>query len=424
MTSHIPAPLAHRDFRLFLGGLTASSFGSQFTSVAAAWQIYQLTNSPLDIGLMALARGLPQMALLLLGGVLADTIDRRRLLVITQLGELSVGAGLVILSWTGLISPLALYVASALFGIFGAIETPARQALIPNLVPREQLTSALALHGVQRNVASIAGPSIAGVLLAFADPGWCYGVNTVSWLLMIAALAAIGVGATSPLPLREREPLLKSLSGGVRFVLSQPVLLGILLLDFGANIFGSSRALLPVFARDILLVGAPGLGLLYAANSAGAMTGAVSISGLGEVRRAGVWVLAGLALYGFCTTIFALSTDYWVSWLMLAGAGAGDTIAAVFRGTIVQLLTPDGLRGRVSSVNGLFSNGGPQLGQFESGLVAQLWSPEVSALTGGLATLALVGIAASQPGLRKFEMDPSLTLPRKGGEDKTPNHGP
>ena len=409
MSSRPPGALAQRDFRIFLGGLTASSFGTQFTSVAAAWQIYQLTGSPLDIGLLALARGLPQMILVLLGGVLADAIDRRRLMMITQAGQLLATGSLVFLSLSGLITPAALYVASALLGVFGSLETPSRQAIIPNLVPRDVLTSAMALHGVQRNVSSVAGPSLAGIVLAFADPGWCYAVDTASWVLMLAALASVRVtqdrtsqGRMAGEPLTHF--LTSSLPEGVRFVLSQPVLLGILLLDFGANLFGSTRALLPVYAQDILLVGPTGLGLLYAATSAGAMAGAVAMSGLGQVRRGGFWVLAGLALYGFCSAVFALSTTYWVSWLMLAGAGVGDTIAAVFRGTIVQLLTPDTLRGRVSSVNALFSNGGPQMGQFRAGAVAAAWTPELSALTGALATLALVGFAATRRGLREFDM--------------------
>lgn len=394
--------LQHRDFRFFIGGLFASSLGTQFTSVAMAWQVYLLTNSPLDIGLVALARGLPQMALLLFGGMLADAFDRRRLMMITQFGQLWVAVGLTAMSWTGTISAPALYAAAGLLGLFNSVETPARQAIIPNLVPRDHLTNALALHGVQRNVGSIAGPSVAGILLAFADPGWCYVAEGVSRVLMIASLTGVkSRGERGP---AGRRISFGSLGEGLRFVLGQPVVLGIMLLDFGANIFGSARALLPVYAKDILLVGAPGLGLLYAATSLGAPLGAAAMAGLSDVRRAGVWVLIGQAMFALCTAAFAISGHFWLSLLLLAGAGLGDTIAAVLRGSIVQLLTPDPLRGRVSSVNALFSNGGPQMGQFRSGAVAEVWGAEVSALSGGLVTLAIVAAAAAIAPLRNFEM--------------------
>lgn len=408
----LPVALLHRDFRLFITGLGLSSLGSQFTSVAMAWQIYQLTNSPLEIGLLGLVRAIPQMALIIFGGYLADTIDRRRLMMITQVGQFCVSASLVALSWSGLISATALYVASALLAVCSSLEAPARQAMVPNLVPREHLTSALALNGAQRNVGSIAGPSLAGLLLAFADPGWCYTVDALSWLAMLAALAAIRLPLA---PSARRAMSLHEIGGGVGFVRQQPTLLGVLLLDFGTNIFGAPRALLPVYARDILQAGPEGLGFLYAATSAGAIGGAAVMSSLPNVRHAGVWLLAGIGLYGLSTALFAISTVYWLSWLMLAASGVGDTVAAVLRGTIVQLLTPDSLRGRVSSVNALFSNSGPQLGQFRGGAVAEAWGAPASALSGALLTLAMVALAAAIPRIRSFQLTEAPDAPQPAG---------
>lgn len=369
-----------------------------------AWQIYELTNSPLDIGLLGLARGLPQMVLILAGGVLADALDRRRLMLFCQGGECLVTVALVALTWTGQITPLALYIASAFQAVFGSLEAPARHALVPNLVPRDSLPSAIALYTAQRQVGSIAGPSLAGILLSFADPGWCYGADAVSRLVMAAALLFMRIPPTRTITGRTMS--LANLAGGVQFVLGQPMLLAVLVLDFGANVFGSARALLPVYAKDILLVGPTGLGMLYAATSVGALIGGGAMSFVGHTRRAGLWVLVGQAVFGACTAVFAVSTDYWLSFLMLALSGVGDAVAAVMRGTIVQLMTPEDLRGRVSSVNTMFSNGGPQLGQFRAGAVAEVWNTEMSALTGGLITVALV--AAVAPTLRKYQPDSQL----------------
>jgi MFS family permease len=398
----VPLAFRNRNFALFWSGLALSATGSQFTTVAMAWQIYQLTDSPLEIGLLGLARAIPTLAMLLFGGLLADAFDRRRLLLTVQVGQLAISVSLVVLSHAGAITPPMLYAASALLALFSAVETPSRQAIVPNLVSREELTSALALNSTQRNVASIAGPSLAGLLLAFSDPAWCYTVDACSWFVMIGALLMLRV----PLPPgRGRSAIsLASLREGLGFVLTHPVILCFMCLDFGATLFGNPRALFPVFARDILGMGAAGLGLLYAASSVGALLGAAGLSGVRTMSRPGIGVLSGVAFYAFTICIFAVSTSAWLSALMLGLSAAGNTLSTVLRGTVNQLLTPDELRGRVTSVNSLFTNGGPQLGQFESGLVAELWGAEVSALTGGIATLVLVGAVAMVPAVRRFEL--------------------
>jgi MFS family permease len=413
------AALRNRDFRLFWTGLVLSGVGSQFTSVAMAWQIYELTDSAFQIGLLGLARAVPQFALLLFGGLLADAMDRRRLMIATQIGQMAVSATLAIMTLMGQTTPAALYAASMLLALFGSLETPARQALVPNLVPRQDLTSALALTGSQRQVATIAGPSLAGVVLTFSGPGACYATDAISWLAMIASLLAIHA---RPEPGRGRSAIsLRSLREGVEFVWTHPVILNLMVLDLGVNVFGSVRALLPVYARDILSVGPGGLGILYTAPAVGAIVVATVMSTIGRVRRAGLWVLIGVAIYGGCTVLFSLSRSFWFSFLMLAGVGGGNSISVILRGTINQLTTPDELRGRVTSVNSIFTNTGPQLGQFESGAVAALLGAQMSALTGGLATLVIVASVAAVPRVRLLEIGETLELvtsrPRAAGKE-------
>jgi len=408
------AALRHRDFRIFWIGQVLSGVGTQFSTVAMAWQIYELTNSPLHIGMLGLARAIPQMSLLLFGGLLADAVDRRRLLILTQVGQFLVSAGLVVITLSGRASPFALYGANVFFAIFSSLETPARQALPPNLVPRTELTNALALTNAQRHVAMIAGPSLAGIALGFVGPALCYGVDAISWLAMAFSLTCI----TTPLSAAGRRAIsFNSLKEGVGFVRSQPVILLLMSLDFGMTFLGSTRALLPIYARDILQVGPEGLGILHSAVAAGSLGSATFLSFWGRVRRAGRWALIGVAIYGACVLLFAFSTIFWFSVLMLAGTGMGNTIGAVLRSTINQLCTPDELRGRMSSVNSIFTSGGPQLGQFESGLVASFAGAEIAAFIGGVATLLLVtSVSVAAPIVRKFEIGsesvPAPTGPR------------
>lgn len=398
----LPAAFRHRDFRLFWGGGLLSTFGSQFTTVALLWQVYLLTNSALAVGLLGLARAGPQILVALFGGLLADAVDRRRLLMATQVVQCAVSAGLAALTATGAVTPGTLYVASALFALASALEGPARAALVPNLVPLADLRSAIAVTSTQRSAAAVLGPALAGVLLAFAGPAWCYAIDALSWFAMLAALAALRglprVGGG------RRAVSLAALREGFGFVLTQPVILSFMALDFGATFFGSSRALLPVYARDILHVGATGLGLLYAAASVGALLAAGVVGALPGRERAGRWVLLGVVLYGVAMVAFALSRHFWLSLLLLGLTGAGDTISSVLRGTANQILATDALRGRVAAVNSMFVIGGPQLGQFESGVVAGVWGAEASALTGGLGALLVVLAIALVPSVRHFRL--------------------
>jgi MFS family permease len=402
------SPLRHRDFRVLWIGLLLSSVGSQFTQVAMAWQIYELTDSPLQIGMLGLVRAVPQMFILLFGGLLADAMNRRKLMMVTQASLFFISGALALLTSAGQVTPLKLYGVTVFLALFSSLESPSRQAIVTNLVPAEDLARAFAVFSTQRQIATIAGPSIAGLVLAFAGPGICYGVDAASWLIMLASLALI----RTKLPERGgwRTISLDSLRAGFRFVWSHAVIFPFLMMDFGANIFGTVRSLFPIYARDILAVGPQGLGILYAASAAGALLGALGFSVWGPARQAGRWILFGVTIYGLTLLLFAGSHLFWLSVLLLVGSGIGDTISAILRSTINQLSTPDELRGRMASINSIFTNSGPQLGQFQAGALAALIGTELAATSGALAILLIVAVLAARfPHVRDYRLDQAKT---------------
>jgi MFS family permease len=387
-SSKLLSPLRHRDFRLFWIGLLLSSIGSQFTTVAMAWQIYELTNSPLQIGLIGLVRAVPQVAMLLFGGLLADAMDRRRLMIATQASLFLVSGVLALLTTTASVSSLTLYGATVFLALFSSLEGPSRHAIVTNLVPAADLARATALSSTQRQIATIAGPSVAGVVLAIAGPAICYAIDALSWVIMLSVLLLI----RAELPQRGgwRMVSLRALGVGCRFVWGHAVIFPFLMMDLGANVFGTVRALYPIYARDILAVGPQGLGMLYAASAAGALMGAIGLSLFGQVKQAGRWILLGVTIYGVCLFGFAYSRWFLVSILLLVGSGFGDAVSAILRATINQLSTPDDLRGRMSAINSIFTNTGPQLGQFQSGALAAIIGAEMAAGAGAIIILVIV----------------------------------
>jgi len=400
---HLFTPLRHRDFCFFWVGLLLSSMGSQFTTVAMAWQIYELTNSPLQIGIVGLVRAVPQMVVLLFGGLLADAMNRRNLMMFTQASLFLISAALALASFAGQMTVGRLYGVAVLLALFTSLDAPSRHAIVTNLVPAEDLSRALALSSTQRQIATIAGPSMAGIVLAVAGPAACYAVDALSWLIMTTALALI----RAELPARGgwRTISLDSLRAGFHFVRHHQVIFPFLMMDLGANLFGSIRSLYPIYARDILAVGPKGLGLLYAASAAGSVVAALAFSVSRSVQSAGRWILIGVTVYGLCLLGFSHSRYFWLSILLLAGTGLGDTISAILRAAINQLSTPDELRGRMSSINSVFTNSGPQFGQFQAGALAALIGAEFSVLTGALGILGIVGLLAVRfPRVRDYRL--------------------
>jgi MFS family permease len=403
------AALRHRNYRLIWLGQGISFAGSMMQSAALLWHVSLLVpagQKGLALGLVGLSRVVPIVVFSLLSGVVADAVDRRRLMLVTQTAMAAVAIALAAYAFRGGVHVWPLYLMSALGAAAGAFDGPARQSLIPTLVPRADLPNAISLNTIMFQVASVIGPSIAGILIATLGVGWVYALNAVSFLAVIVAILLMrGVVEA---PAHERGELsLKAAADGLRFVFAQPLIRSTMLLDFFATFFSSATALLPIFAQDILKVGAQGYGWLYAAPSVGAMiAGAAMVRVADRIERRGIVLLWAVAFYGLATVVFGFSRAFWLTFLCLALTGAADTVSMVLRNVIRQLGTPDRMRGRMTSVSMIFFMGGPQLGELEAGLVAQAWSAPVSVVTGGIGCLvATLWTALRTPALRRYRRD-------------------
>jgi len=377
-------------------GQLVSVTGTQMQLVAINWHVYLLTKSALALGAVGLVRVVPIILCSLLGGVVADAFDRKRLLVVTQgLMLLSAGA-LSLITAGGLQSVWPIYLLTALSSAAVAFDAPARQALLPALVPEEDFQSAVSLYMLVFQVSMIAGPALAGLLLSSYDPYLIYAINAASFLAVIIAVTLVRASGRAVGNETEEASRVSfgALGEGLRFVWRTPIIVQTMTLDFIATFFASATALLPIFATEILRVGARGLGLLAAAPAVGSVLTALVMARLGTLRRQGAIVIGSVALYGAATIAFGLSRIFWFSLLMLAVMGAADTVSTVLRQTIRQLSTPNYLRGRMTSVNMIFFMGGPQLGELEAGAVASLTgSAMVSVVTGGIGCLLAVALA-------------------------------
>jgi MFS family permease len=374
--------------------------------VAINWHVYLLTKSPFALGLVGLFRGVPIIICSLAGGVVADAIDRKRLMIVTQTIMLVSAALLTAGTLEGFKSVWPIYLLSGIASAATAFDTPARQALMPSLVPIEDFPNAVSLAVIVFNVATIAGPAIAGFLLAESGPAIIYGINALSFLAVIGALVAMRASGQPDLQIERKDALsLAALKEGLRFVWHTPIIVQTMTLDFVATFFASATLLLPIFAQERLHVGARGYGFLAAAPAIGSVLTALVMARLGTLRRQGRLVVASVAVFGVATAGFGVSTVYWVSLLMLALTGAADTVSTVLRQTIRQLVTPNHLRGRMTSINMMFFMGGPQLGELEAGVLAGFIGAPFSVVIGGLGSLIAAAIAAVQSrSLMKFEI--------------------
>jgi MFS family permease len=417
--------LRHRNFRLLWFGLLISFSGSLMQSAAILWHVSLLVpeqKRALALGLVGLVRVIPVVFFSLLSGVAADVFDRRKLMLATQTVSAILAAGLAVMTWRGLHAVWPVYAIAAASSAVGAFDLPARQSLIPNLVPREHLANALTLNTIMFQVAAVLGPALGGIVIGQMGVAWAYGFNAVSFLVVIIALAMMrGVSArelASPTPhngeggavgqdTKKAEFTVAAALDGLRFVFRAPLIRSTMLLDFFATFFSSATALLPIFAQDILGVGASGYGWLYAAPAAGAiLTSAVMVKAVDVIERRGAVLVAAVIGYGLATVAFGLSRSFWLSFACLALTGATDTVSMVFRNLLRQLETPDHLRGRMTGVNMIFFMGGPQLGELEAGLVANWLGAVVSVVTGGIGCIAAtVWIAAKTPALRAYRRE-------------------
>ncbi|HZE63936.1 MAG TPA: MFS transporter [Pyrinomonadaceae bacterium] len=387
--------LRHRDFRLLWMGQIVSVTGSQMQSVAINWHVYLLTKSAFALGMVGFFKGVPIILCSLMGGVVADAMDRRRLMIATQTVMLVSAAALAFVTLAGLQSVWPIYLLTAAASGATAFDIPARQALMPTLVPAKDFPNAVSLGLMVFNVALIAGPAIGGFLLASHGPAAVYGINAISFVAVIAALAAMHTsGRITEANEQANRVSYAALKEGLAFVWRTPVIVQTMTLDFAATFFASATALLPIFAAEILHVGARGVGLLAAAPAVGSVVAALLIARAGGFRRQGSIVIWAVAIFGLATVAFGISRAFWFSLLMLAITGAADTVSTVLRQTIRQLATPNHLRGRMTSINMVFFMGGPQLGEVEAGVVASIIGAPLSVVIGGVGSLLSAGIAA------------------------------
>jgi MFS family permease len=399
------ASLRHRDFRLLWMGQIVSVTGSQMQMVAINWHIYLLTHSAFALGLVGLFRAGPIVLCSLIGGVVADVIDRRRLMMVTQTVMLTCSGILALVTFSGSQRVWPIYLLTAIASAAWAFDTPARQALVPALVPAKDFPNAVSLGMLMFQMGMIIGPALAGFLLASRGPELVYGLNAASFVAVIVGLALMRTRSRSdPEEGKATRVSFEALMEGLRFVWRTPVIVQTMTLDFVATFFASANQLLPIYAKDILQVGAQGLGFLVSAPAVGAVCAGLVMARMGVLKKQGLIVILSVAVFGAATIGFGLSRVFWFSLLMLAAIGAADTVSTILRQTIRQLATPNNLRGRMTSINMIFFMGGPQLGELEAGSLAALAGAPFSVVTGGAACLiaAVIALGAAKK-LRGYE---------------------
>ncbi len=381
-----PSILRHKPFAFFWFARGFSSIAFQIQGVAVGWQIYALTGSPFYLGLVGLAQFLPMFLLTLAVGHVADRYNRRMIVRLFQIVEGLAAAALALGSFSGWQSKESILIVVFIAGAARAFEAPTIQALVPGLVPAPLIPRAMAWFASAHQTATILGPALGGLLYT-AGPTAAYATASLLFLTASLLVALIRIERTAP----NREPVsLRSLFAGIVFIRNQPVILGAISLDLFAVLLGGATALLPVYARDILAAGPVGLGLLRSAPAVGALTMSIFLARNMVEHRIG-WVMSGaVVIFGVATIVFALSTSFVLSLGALAVLGAADVISVVIRSSLVQIKTPDEMRGRVSAVNSMFIGTSNQLGEFESGLTAALFGVVPAVLIGGVGTLIVV----------------------------------
>jgi MFS family permease len=386
--------------RLFIGQ-TISTFGSEIAAVAAPFQLYQLTHSTLQVGLLSLCELFPLLTLTIVGGAIADAVDRRRLLLVTEVLLALVATGFAVNASLDEPQVWAIYVLVTLAMSVFSLGVAGMNSVIPRLVAREELTAAIAIENVYGSTTNVAGPALGGLLIAVLGLRGAYLLDAATF-----SASLWSVWRLPPLPAAHdaERPSFQTIAEGFRFVRQKKVLLGMFLVDSNAMVFGMPRALFPALALQRFNGGAGILGLMYAAPYAGALVASLLSGWIGHVRRQGLIVAIAAALWGVAIAAFGFADSLWLALLLLAAAGAADNVSAVLRGTILWAVTPDSLRGRVSGIEFAQVAATPALGNVEAGLVASLTSLRVSIVSGGIAcVLGTVVIALAVPALIRYD---------------------
>ncbi|GAB4475627.1 MAG: MFS transporter [Anaerolineales bacterium] len=387
---HFPPSLRYPRFRYLWLAMIISTAGANMQLWALFWHVRSLTPQPIALGGIGLVRILPVIFFSLIGGVVADRYNRRKIFFLTQCMLTFVAAALAWFTFNGSIALWHIYALTALQATATAFDIPARQSLVPNLVPAKDLPNAFSLSSIAFQVGAIIGPALGGWTIAVWGQAYPYLINAISYGAVLFAIWRMG-----PVPqqrIQTRRPLWdwQAIREGWTFILGQPLILASMLLDFFATFFSSANTLMPIVARDILGVGEIEYGWLSSAQAIGAVLAGLIVSQLGEVRRQGPLFLLSVFCFGLATILFGVARVYWLAMLALILVGAADAVSTIIRNTIRQLLTPDHLRGRMVSVNQIFFMGGPQLGEVEAGVVAQLFGAPFAIISGGIGCILAV----------------------------------
>lgn len=405
MTSTAPyRALRHRDYRHLAFSQGFSLIGTQMQVAAINWHVYLLSGSPWALGMIGLTRVAPLILFSLWGGIVADRHDRKRVIFAAQSVLAILACSLAWATWNGRDALWLIYAVNAVAAAASAFDNPARQALVPRLVPAQELSGALSLNLSAFNFATIAGPALSGLLLASTSRehaagrdslALIYAINALSFVAVLAAVATIRTAGTVEPGEGGHPAFFSSLREGLHFVFSTPIMIATMALDFFATFWAGSLLLLPIVADQILGVGARGFGFLAAAPAVGALIGSLYTSVRTLPKRQGPILLGAVLFYGCATIVVGLSRSFWLTLIALGLSGLADVISTVIRQTLRQLLTPDAMRGRMTSINMIFFQGGPQLGELEAGLLAGMFASvavgtTVSIVSGGVMTLVTV----------------------------------
>jgi len=394
------AILRNRNFLYYLLGRVMATFGQQMLTVAVGWELYERTHSSLALGLIGLTAYLPMVAMTLPAGHVADTRERKQVIIVMQAALALTSLGLALVSWKGM--PVEwVYVCLFAAGVAQPFLWSASASFLPQLVAREEFPLAVNWNSSTFQFSAVTGPAAGGALIALThSAATVYILNALAALFCLAMICLV---RARPQPFVKQEVTVESLLGGFRFVFGHRVILGTITLDLFAVLFGGATALLPVYAKDILKVGPQGLGLLTAALPVGSLACALLMAHRPPMQKAGRALIAAVIVFGLATVAFGWSPWFWFSIFMLFLCGFADNISVIVRHTLVQLLTPDAMRGRVSSVNNLFIGTSNQLGGFESGLVSHWFGPVFSVVSGGVVTILVVlAVAWIWPEIPRF----------------------
>ncbi len=391
----------HRDYRLIISGQVVNNFGTQVTRVALPYQVYVLTHSPLSLGILAASQLAAILAFSLIGGAIADAVDRRKLLLINQAGLCSVSAALFFLALVHTTVAWPLFLLAFIQATFGAIDAPARKAMIPRLVSRERLTAAMAINQAGFQTSTVVGPGLGGILIATIGLPAAFGFDVLSFVASFWTLLAI---AKIPPLTQVARPSIATIVDGLRFIRKAPVVMAGFVIDLDAMVFGLPVALFPALALDFFHAGPAGLGLLVSAPAAGAIIGLLTSGWLQRTRHQGRVLIAMVAIWGASITLFGLVAFFPLALVFLAIAGGADALSAILRNSMSQMIATDEFRGRVSAAHSMVVSSGPRLGDIEATTVAALTSAQISVVSGGLVCLlGLLAVARAFPQLAAYD---------------------